>query len=127
MFGLSVAALNMGCGDPEASPAACSLPAEPEFDFTKVDLDTDRSNANCPVIAASALDTSALAEQQRCEQAINNCVIELSCDYEGLTIQGRLAERESGLVGRFDVESPFVCIYSVQAKWKSASTADGGE
>jgi hypothetical protein len=126
MLGLLAAALHVACSDPEAQPGECSLPAEPEFDFTEVDLDTERSNVNCPEIAASALDTTVLAEEQRCEQAINNCLLELSCDYEGLTIEGRLAEREGGLVGRFDVETPIVCIYSVRAEWTSGTVADGG-
>jgi hypothetical protein len=118
-------AWSSGCGDSEAPPGECSLPEEPRFDLTEVTLDVDRSNDQCPTIAASALDTDALAEQGDCEQVVVDCVIELTCDYEGLTIKGRLAEREGKLVGRFDVEQPLICIYAIQAKWQTST--DGGE
>lgn len=118
-------ALSSGCGDKEAPAGECALPEEPRFDLTRVTLDGDRSNDQCPAIAAEAFDTDALAEQGDCAQVVVDCVIELTCEYEGLTIYGRLAEREGELVGRFDVEQPLVCIYSVEAEWQTVF--DGGE
>lgn len=112
-----------GCSDDEAPPAACALPEAPRFDFTEIALEEDKSNEQCPEIAPSALDTDALSEQGVCEQTIVDCIIRLTCDYEGLTINGRMAEANGGLSGRFDIESPVTCLYAVKAKWKEP---DGG-
>jgi hypothetical protein len=112
-----------GCSDDQEPAVACTLPETPRFDFTAVELDVDKSNAQCPLIAPSSLDTETLAEEAACEQAIVACVIELNCDYEGLSIHGRMAESNGGLAGRFDIETPVTCLYSVKAKWKGP---DGG-
>lgn len=120
---LAVSVTGFGCSAEPAPSPECSLPEAPRFDFTEVDLDEARSNAGCPEIAPDSLDTDALAEQGLCEQAIVDCVIELTCDYEGLAIHGRIAESDGALVGRFDIESPVTCLYSVKAEWK---VSDGG-
>lgn len=111
------------CGDEAAPPVECSLPESPRFDFTEITLDADKSNRECPEIAPSALDTDALEAQGVCERAVVDCVIELTCDYEGLVIHGRMKEGSQGLVGRFDIETPVTCLYDVKATWKQD---DGG-
>ncbi len=112
-----------GCGSGEEAPSVCTLPDAPRFDFTEIELDAPKSNPDCPEIAPSALNTDALAEQGVCEQTIVDCVIELDCDYEGVAILGRMVESDGQLVGRFNIETPLTCVYSVEAKWKQA---DGG-
>lgn len=113
----------LGCSDDAGPPASCTLPSTPRFDFTEIDLEEKRSNAACPEIAPSALDTDELSERGVCEQTIVDCVVRLTCDYEGLTIKGRMGESNGGLSGRFDIESPVTCVYAVKAKWKET---DGG-
>lgn len=117
--------LTAGCGSEPAAPAEeCSLPDDPHFDFTKVTLDADKSNKDCPEIDAALLDADALAEQGSCEQSIVDCVIELNCDYEGFAIHGRMIESGDGLTGRFDIETPVTCLYTVKAKWKASDAGD---
>lgn len=111
------------CGGTETPPPECTLPNEPLFDVTEVKVDEAKSNDDCPDIAAADLDTQALQQQGLCEQKVDDCIIVLTCDYEGLTIRGRLAERDGALVGRFDIEQPITCVYSVKGEWQDD---DGG-
>lgn len=116
MYGVVFGLVTLGCG--EESPTQCNLPEPARFDFTEVKLETSKSNANCPTIAPSALDTDVLSEQNVCEQDIVDCEVQLMCDYEGLAIHGRVVESEGRPVGQFYTEAPITCLYAVKGKWK---------
>lgn len=116
MCGVVFGLVTLGCG--EESPTQCNLPEPARFDFTEVKLETSKSNANCPTIAPSALDTDVLSEQNVCEQDIVDCEVQLTCDYEGLAIHGRVVESEGRPVGQFYTEAPITCLYAVKGKWK---------
>lgn len=118
--------LAAACGTPSSEPAECTLPEDDRFRLTDVELDTSRSNRACPEFVASEWDTRALIDQGLCEREIVDCVVELTCIYDGFEVYGRFGDRQGRVVGRLEVESPFACIYAAEGEW-GVQSSDAGE
>ena len=119
LVGLSAVLGGLGAGCADASPESdeCTLPAEPEFEITNVELQADLSNSDCPSLDGATLDAQLLNEEV-CEQRVEECSVVLDCEAESITVNGKLYEKEARLRGRIDVRTPLVCVYFVTAEFQ---------